>query len=108
VSRMRHNYTFSTPKWYDSTLMPTFEFDAAKSEANLAKHGIDFVDGQALWSDAAAIEAPARTEGQPRTLVLGQIGQTIWAAIITYRGDAIRIISIRRARHEEVARYESH
>jgi uncharacterized DUF497 family protein len=86
--------------------MPTFEFDPAKSEANLAKHGIDFVDGQALWSDDNAIEAPARTSDEARFLVVGKIGQTTWAAVITYRGEAIRIISMRRARHEEVARYE--
>ena len=73
----------------------------------MAKHGIDFVAGQELWSDAAAIEAPARTEGEPRYFVVGQIGQSVWAAIITYRGETIRIISIRRARPEEVARYES-
>lgn len=86
--------------------MPTFEFDPAKSAANLAKHGIDFVAGQALWSDDEAIEAPARTEGEPRFLVVGRIGTTTWASIITYRGPTIRIISIRRARPEEEARYE--
>ncbi|MEI2643500.1 MAG: BrnT family toxin [Candidatus Nanopelagicales bacterium] len=86
--------------------MSAFEFDPAKSAANLAKHGIDFVAGQELWSDPAAIEAPARTEGEPRYLVVGRIGQTAWAAIITYRGESIRIISIRPARQEEVARYE--
>ena len=86
--------------------MPTFQFDPAKSAANLAKHGIDFVAGRALWSDPAAIEVPARTEGEPRYLVVGQIGQTTWAAIITYRDETIRIISIRRARQEEVDRYE--
>ena len=86
--------------------MPTFEFDPVKSAANHAKHGIDFVVGQVLWQDAGAIEAPARTEGEPRFLVVGQIGETTWAAIITYRRDTIRVISIRRARPEEVARYE--
>lgn len=88
--------------------MPTFEFDPAKGEGNRAKHGIDFVAGQALWRDDAAIEVPARTEGEPRFLVVGRIGQSAWAAIITYGGEAIRIISIRRARQEEVARYEGY
>jgi uncharacterized DUF497 family protein len=64
------------------------------------------VAGQDLWQDDAAIEAPARTEGEPRFLAVGRIGQTTWAAIITYRRETIRIISIRRARQEEVARYE--
>lgn len=73
-------------------MMPTFEFDPAKSAANLAKHGSDFVAGQALWSDPAAIEAPARTEGEPRYLVVGQIRESTWAAVITYRSETIRII----------------
>lgn len=87
-------------------VMPSFEFDPDKSEANLAKHGIDFVTGQALWEDDSAIEAAARTEGEPRFIVVGRIGEHIWSAIITYRGHAVRIISIRRARQEEVDRYE--
>ena len=52
--------------------MPTFEFDPAKSAANRAKHGIDFVAGQALWQDDAAIEAPARTAG-------ANLGSSLWA-----------------------------
>lgn len=86
--------------------MPQFEFDPAKSEANLAKHGIDFVAAQALWQDENAIEAPARVEGEQRFLVVGKIGDTTWTAVITYRGEAVRIISIRRSRAEEVRRYE--
>jgi uncharacterized DUF497 family protein len=36
-----------------------FEFDPATSAANLAKHGIDFVAAQALWSDPDRLEIPA-------------------------------------------------
>jgi len=83
-----------------------FEFDQAKSEANKAKHGIDFVEAQALWLDEMLIEVAARTQDEPRYLVVGLIGQKHWSAIITYRDDKIRIISVRRARDEEVALYE--
>jgi uncharacterized DUF497 family protein len=31
-----------------------FEFDPAKSAANLKKHGVDFLGAQALWSDPPA------------------------------------------------------
>jgi uncharacterized DUF497 family protein len=48
-----------------------FEFDFGKSSANKAKHGIDFVEAQALWLDEALIEAPARTDDEPRFLVVG-------------------------------------
>jgi uncharacterized DUF497 family protein len=51
-----------------------FEFDEAKSQANLAKHGIDFVDAQSLWFDPLRLEIPARTEDEPRWVVVGSIG----------------------------------
>ena len=82
-----------------------FEFDPAKSAANLKKHGIDFVAAQALWSDADRLEIPARSLDEPRIQVIGQIGELVWSAFITPRGDRIRIISVRRARDEEKAAY---
>ena len=87
--------------------MISFEFDAAKSESNRAKHGIDFVDGQALWSDPMLLEVPAKTDDEPRYVVIGRIEGKHWSAVITYRGANIRLISVHRARTEEVALYES-
>ena len=83
-----------------------FEFDPRKSAGNLAKHGIDFVDAQLLWDDPDVLEVPAKTEDEPRWLVIGKIRQTHWSSVISYRGEAIRIISVRRSRAEEVAIYE--
>ncbi len=82
-----------------------FEFDPVKSAANLRKHGIDFVDAQALWSDPERLEIPAHTTDEPRTQVIGRIGGWVWSAFITHRGERIRIISVRRARHEEEEAY---
>lgn len=84
-----------------------FEFDFVKSGANRAKHGIDFEQAQALWDDPFRVEVPARTVGEARWLVIGRIEGRHWSAIVTYRGDAIRIISVRRARPEEVQLYEA-
>ena len=84
-----------------------FEFDEAKSQANLLKHGIDFVDAQALWNDPGLLEIPAKTEDEPRYLMIGRINKKHWSAVITYRDMRIRLISVRRARTEEVALYES-
>ena len=82
-----------------------FEFDPAKSAANLEKHGIDFTGAQALWSDPDRLEIPARSRDEPRTQVIGRIGDVVWSAFITMRGDRIRIISVRRARDEEKTAY---
>ncbi len=84
-----------------------FEFDPRKSAANLAKHGIDFVDAQRLWEDPDLLEIPARTDDEPRWLIIGRIEAKLWSAVVTSRGDAIRIISVRRSREDEVALYES-
>ncbi len=83
-----------------------FEFDAGKSAANSAKHGIDFIDAQALWLDDMRIEIPARTADEPRFLVVGVIGDKHWSAVITYRSGRVRFISVRRSRPEEIAIYE--
>lgn len=84
-----------------------FEFDWRKSAGNLAKHGIDFIDAQLLWDDPDRLEIPATTEDEPRWLVVGRIADEHWSAVITYRREAIRIISVRRSRAEEVTLYES-
>ena len=84
-----------------------FEFDEQKSKANRAKHGIDFTEAQALWEDVDLLEIPARTEDEPRTVVIGRIGEKHWSAIITHGGERIRIISVRRSRSEERELYES-
>ena len=87
--------------------MPSFEFDAEKSDSNRAKHGIDFLEAQSLWNDPMLLEIPAKTEDEPRFLVIGQIEGRHWSAVITYRGSNVRLIFVRRARTEEVAFYES-
>ena len=84
-----------------------FEFDKAKSRANLEKHGIDFVDAQKLWEDPGLLEIPAKTSDEPRFLIIGTISGKHWSGVMTYRGNKIRIISVRRSRAEEVALYES-
>ncbi len=87
--------------------MLTFEFDSRKSKSNLKKHGIDFVQAQMLWFDPDLLEIPAKTVDEPRFLVIGRIGDKHWSAVITYRDENIRIISVRRSRNEEVELYES-
>jgi uncharacterized DUF497 family protein len=84
-----------------------FEFDPAKSKANKKKHGIDFIEAQALRDDAGLLEIPARTTDESRFLVVGKIEAKHLSGIITYRAEKIRIISVRRSRDEEVELYES-
>jgi len=84
-----------------------FEFDPRKSAINKRKHGITFVEAQQLWDDSDMLEIPARTEDEPRFLVVGKIAGRHWSGVVTYRGDRIRVISVRPSRKEEVELYES-
>ena len=84
-----------------------FEFDARKSRSNQKKHGIDLIEAQRLWNDPDLLAVPAKTTDEPRILVVGKIEELHWSAIITHRGDRLRIISVRRSRKEEIELYES-
>lgn len=85
-----------------------FEFDEKKSVTNKEKHGVSFDEIQALWDDYDLLEIPAKTvQDESRCLVIGKIGTKHWSAVITYRGDSIRIISARRSRDKEIQYYES-
>lgn len=84
-----------------------FDFDPEKSQANKLKHGVDFVEAQRLWDDPDLLEVPARTVDEPRYLLVGRLDGRHWSAVVTYRNGTVRIISVRRARAEEVRLYES-
>ena len=84
-----------------------FEFDPQKSDSNKMKHGIDFNEAQALWDDPDLIEIPVKTSDEVRYVVIAMISGKHWSGVITYRGEKVRIISVRRSRKEEINIYES-
>lgn len=90
----------------NSRPLPPFEFDERKSRINKLKHGIDFVEAQALWLDADLDELATRHLSESRWLVIGTIDAAHWTAVVTRRGDRVRLISVRRSRAKEIARYE--
>jgi len=87
--------------------MLDFEFDDDKSKANLEKHGIDFHAAQVLWNDPDLLEVQARSGSENRFLLMGRIGGKHWSAVVTYRDETVRLISVRRSRKTEVELYES-
>lgn len=83
-----------------------FEFDPDKSASNAEKHGISFDEAQKLWADPDYLELQAKNADEPRSMIIGKIGQKHWSAIVTYRGENIRLISVRRSRDKEIEIYE--
>jgi uncharacterized DUF497 family protein len=83
-----------------------FEWDPAKNSSNKVKHGIDFEEAKALWRDPKRITADAGFTGpESRQVTIGMVDGKMYLAVTTQRGEAIRIISVRRCRQEEVERY---
>ena len=74
-----------------------FEFDPAKSASNKEKHGIDFVEAQALWYDERRLDVDAGHLQEARRITVGRIGNTFY----TMRAGVVRIISVRHARLAE-------
>ena len=84
-----------------------FEFDDSKSRSNKIKHGLDFAEAQAVWSEVRIeIDAKLGEGAQKRYAVLGKIKGIHHTVIITYRGAVIRIISARRSSENEKTIYE--
>ena len=83
-----------------------FEFDKGKSAANINKHGIDFNQAQTLWKDRYLLEYEVVTNNEPRSICIGKIAGKHWVAVVTYRQTRIRLISVRRARRNEMILYE--
>lgn len=73
---------------------------------NAEKHGIDFEQAKALWDDPRLVEWQTRSDDEPRFCVVARVDDVFWTAVITYREDRIRLISVRRSREGEIRTYE--
>ena len=84
-----------------------FEFDETKSQSNLAKHGIDFVEAQRIWDDENKTIVAGQSAEEERWIIVGKIGGRLYSAVFTWRDRRVRIISVRRSHGTEVKKYEN-
>jgi len=85
-----------------------FEYDINKSNSNLEKHNIDFETAKRLWDDEKYLEIPAKTTDEERYIIIAKLDNKCWTAVMTYRNENIRIISVSRSRKNEEELYESY
>jgi uncharacterized DUF497 family protein len=86
----------------------TFEWDEAKREANLRKHGIDFIGIETLFEGpTVTFEDDRRDYGEQRFVTIGFLDGRVVAVAHTESAELIRIISARKAAHHEQQRYFS-
>jgi uncharacterized protein len=83
-----------------------FEWDEGKSQANIAKHGFDFLDGRQLFDGRPRLNIPSPRREEVRVLTIAILDAQFIALIWTHRSeDVIRIISMRRANRAEERQY---
>ena len=82
-------------------------FDPAKNARNIQERALPFdLVAQLDWETAVSVEDTRKDYGERRLRVLAFLGDRLHAAVITMRGDAIHVISFRKANEKEVRRYE--
>ena len=90
--------------------MSRLEWDAAKALANLRKHGVRFEEAITAFDDPFALIAfdDMHSEAEIREILLGRATRNLLVVVFTVRGQGRRrIISARKASHEERRRYEA-
>jgi uncharacterized DUF497 family protein len=85
----------------------TFEWDENKRAINLARHRLDLIDGRSLFDGRPVVTYPSPRDDELRFVTVGQINSKFYAIVWTERGEAKRLISMRRARDGEERAYKS-
>ena len=87
-----------------------FEFDLAKDEANRAKHGVplDFGERVFLDEDFVVLASIRPIDGEDRYKAVGLVDAQLWTAVYVERGEALRLISVRRSNRGEQRNYDRH
>ena len=84
-----------------------YEWDEGKRKSNLNKHGVDFAAIETFdWE--TALVGRSDWHGEIRFVAIGYIEDRLHQVVFTERGEATRIISLRRASVRERRSYVQH
>lgn len=83
-----------------------YEFDPTKDESNLDKHGLSLADADGFEWETAVVREDARKQyTEQRFEATGLIGDRLHVMVFCLRGDAVRVISLRKTNQREVKHY---
>ena len=83
------------------------EFDVAKYASNQKKHGVSLGDAAKLdWDTATVCGDMRRDYDEYREIGYGLIEARLYCVVFVRRGEAFRIISLRKTNQQEVNDYE--
>lgn len=82
------------------------EFDTAKDASNIAKHGVSLALAVLILEALVGEEQDVRRDyGEPRFNAFGLVAGRLFVCTYTPRGEALRIISVRKAHRKEQKRW---
>ena len=81
-------------------------FDREKNARNIAERGLSFERVAELdWDTVLIVEDDRRDYGEVRLRVIGRLGGRLYVAVVTPRGEDLRVVSFRRASRREARLY---
>ncbi len=87
-------------------ILLNYEFDPAKDDGNLEKHGLSLADAEGFEWETAVVHEDARKQyAEPRFQTAGYIGNRLHVMVFCLRADTVRVISLRKANPREVKSY---
>lgn len=86
-----------------------FDWDPAKDEANRSKHGLPLAFGRRVFDDPDHIISSSHkpVDGEDRNKAAGYVEGKLFTAVHVWRGEVIRLISVRRSNAREQRDYHS-
>ncbi|MGC8524193.1 MAG: BrnT family toxin [Acidibrevibacterium sp.] len=85
-----------------------FEWDENKRNANIGKHGLDFLDVVRVLDNPYLEYPPKEINGEQRWIAIGALDDIVVAIVYTMRERVLRVISMRKARKNERKHYDTH
>lgn len=89
-----------------------FEWDSEKERINIKKHGLDFSTAARVFKDENRLEIydELHSDFEERYITIGVIDNIAYVVVVVYteRGEAIRIISARKATNNERRMYNDY
>jgi hypothetical protein len=80
-----------------------YEWDEYKRQINLQKHGLDFAIAYKVYESSEKLTLSSDYAGERREIDLAPVGNEllVLTMVYTYRGEKVRVISLRKASSKE-------
>jgi uncharacterized protein len=84
-----------------------FEWDERKRAQIIEDRALDFASAHRFFDGRRAIHQPTPRKDEDRWKTTAEIEGSFFTVVWTWRGEAIRVITMRRAHEQEIRKYRA-